>query len=337
VSDASEKPFEATPQRIEKAKREGNTARSSELAANLSFAAAAACVACMVPHIASATRSAIVAAASGAVPLSACLAVFCGALAVVASAAGAGTIAGLFQSGGLRIVMPSLKFERLNPVEGIKRILSRETLTHTLRAAFAFAIAAGAMLSAIAQAASQMVRAATPAAIGAIAWSAVEAVSFAACATGLLFAVAEHGAARTAWLRKLRMSFEERKREAKEQEGDPFARSRRRALHRALSRSAMARVKRASFVVVNPTHVAVALEYRPPEVPVPLVLVRAVDAAALRVRALAAQYDIPIVENVLLARALYQDARPDEPIPYEHYVAVAEVVAALMRRNEPAS
>jgi flagellar biosynthesis protein FlhB len=334
VSDASEKPFEATPQRIEKAKREGNTARSGELAANLSFAAAAACVAYAIPQIASATRSAVVTAASGVVPVQACAMVLCAAIAVIASAAGAGAVASVFQNGGMRFVAPSLKIERLNPAEGIKRILSRETLTHTLRASFAFAIAAGMMLSAIAQAASLIVRAATPVAIGAIAWTAVQKVSFAACATGIVFALAEHRAARTAWLRKLRMSFEERRREAKEQEGDPLARSRRRALHRSLSRSAIARVKKASFVVVNPTHVAVALEYHPPEVEVPLVLVRAADELALRVRTIAEQHRIPVVENVALARALYDDARPDEPIPYEHYVAVAEVVLALIRANE---
>jgi flagellar biosynthesis protein FlhB len=132
-------------------------------------------------------------------------------------------------------------------------------------------------------------------------------------------------------MRKLRMSFDERRREAKEQEGDPVTRGRRRSLHRALLRGSLARVSDAAFVVANPTHVAVALEYRPPDVPVPCVLVRAADAAAVRVRELAAERGIPVVENVALARALYRDARAGEAIPHAHYVAVAEVVAALAR------
>ena len=93
-------------------------------------------------------------------------------------------------------------------------------------------------------------------------WSASERVAAIACATGSLFAAAEFASARSAWLKKLRMTFEERKREAKDQEGDPHARGRRRALHRSLLRGAIARVREAAFVVTNPTHLAIALEYR---------------------------------------------------------------------------
>ncbi|HEY2555169.1 MAG TPA: EscU/YscU/HrcU family type III secretion system export apparatus switch protein, partial [Candidatus Cybelea sp.] len=86
-----------------------------------------------------------------------------------------------------------------------------------------------------------------------------------------------------------------------------------------------------------PTHVAVALAYAPPLVAVPRVLVRAIDDLALQVRALAARHRIPVVENPLLARALYRDVRSGEPIPHEHYLAVAEVVIALARAREPAA
>ncbi|HYL26367.1 MAG TPA: EscU/YscU/HrcU family type III secretion system export apparatus switch protein, partial [Candidatus Nitrosotalea sp.] len=89
--------------------------------------------------------------------------------------------------------------------------------------------------------------------------------------------------------------------------------------------------KDAAFVIVNPSHIAVGLEYAPPRVAVPRVLVRAADEAAMRVRAIAASRRIPLVENALLARALYRDCRTGEAIPQRHYVAVAEVVAALLR------
>jgi flagellar biosynthesis protein FlhB len=150
-----------------------------------------------------------------------------------------------------------------------------------------------------------------------------------ACACGLAFAIAEYATARRAWLRKLRMSFDERKREAKEQEGDPHTRGRRRALHRSLLRGAPSEVKNASFVVVNPTHVAVALRYVPTEMQAPVALVAAAGEAALHVRKLAAQACVPIVEDAPLARALFWDVVVGSPIPIEHYVAVAEVVAAL--------
>jgi flagellar biosynthesis protein FlhB len=330
MGDAAEKPFEATPRRIARARREGNVARSSELAANLSFAAGGLAVLAIAPQVAALERKALVlfdihAAAVSCAPLVAL------ALVPVAAAAGGGALAGL-TSGGFAFTL-SFKLERLNPIEGIKRILSRETLAHTLRASLAFACASTAMAPFIGLAASAALHGAEVSVVAAAAWTASRQVCIAAFAVGLCFAVAEHAAARRLWLRKLRMSFEERKRETREEEGDAAARGRRRALHRALLRGGMARLKDAAFVVANPQHLAIALEYRPPRVPVPRVLVRAADAAAQRVRAEAVRRAIPLVENVALARALYRDAHVGEPIPYLHYVAVAEIVAALLRSN----
>ena len=91
------------------------------------------------------------------------------------------------------------------------------------------------------------------------------------------------------------------------------------------------RVADAAFVVTNPTHLAIALAYAPPEEPVPRVLVCAADDLAARVRELARASDVPLVENVALARALFAQARAGETIPHGLYVAVAEVVAALSR------
>jgi flagellar biosynthetic protein FlhB len=331
MSEAAEKPFEATPQRIEKAKREGNVARSSELGSNVAFAAAAFAVVAMAPVVSAVVSRAIASAASGVVSWKLfAIAIAC-ALVPVGCAAAAGTIASVVQSGGLSFVAVGPKFERLDPFEGAKRVLSRETFGHAARAMLAFGVACAVMAPAILGCADGVVRAAALPAVAAIVWHAAQGVAFAACATGALFAVAEYGAARGAWLRKLRMSLDERKREAKEQDGDPFVRGRRRALHRSLVRGALAKVKDASFVVANPTHVAVALEYRPPEIPVPRVLVRAAEEGALRVRSLAAAHRVPVIEDVRLARALYRDARAGDPIAPAHFVAVAEIVAALAR------
>lgn len=306
------------------------------MAANLSFAAGGLTLVAIAPAFGGAACNALGAWTSG--PAPAADALIPGvALLPIGAAALAGTLGNVLQNGGLGALAVTAKFERLNPVEGIKRIFSRETLAHSLRATCAFACAAAAMAPFIVLSASALLRALTPAEVAAAAWAGVREVAAAACAVGFCFAIAEYGAARTAWLRKLRMSFEERKREAKEEEGDPGTRGRRRALHRTLLRGGMRRLKDAAFVVANPQHVAVALEYRPPEVPVPRVLLRAADAAAIRIRAMAAEYRIPIVENVWLARALYRDGRTGEPIPRVHYVVVAEVVAALLRAKEIAN
>ena len=329
----SEKPFEATAHRIVKARREGNIARASELPANLSFAAAASSIVALAPTIAGIVRSAIAQAIAGRLPMESLL-LPAVALAVIGAAAAAGALGSALQSGGFFIVAVTPKLERLDPVAGMRRVLSRETLAHSVRASLAFACATAAMLPSVLYSAAALLQAASPLEVVAIAWKAVQQAAFAACAVGCAFAIAEFAAARRSWLSKLRMSFDERKRETKEEEGDAVARGRRRALHRALLRGGMRRLKDAAFVVVNPSHVAVALEYRPPRVAVPRVLLRAADEAAFRVRAIAARRQIPVVENAWLARALYRDCRTGDAIPQHHYVAVAEVVAALLRTTK---
>lgn len=333
MSDLSEKPFEATPRRIAKAKSEGNVARSSELAANLAFAAAGIGVAAIAPSFGAASFAALASAASGGAAARGCVIVCAMSLLPIGAASAAGVLASVLQYGGLVVAFPAPKIERLNPIEGMKRILSRETFAHSVRASLAFVCATAAMAPILRWASIALLAAAHPIDAAAAGWLAAREVAVAAFAVGFCFSVAEYGAARSAWLRKLRMSFDDRKREAKEEEGDAVARGRRRALHRALSRSGLRRVKDAAFVVTNPTHVAVALDYRPPRIPVPRILCRAADSGAMRVRQIARAHAVPIVENACLARALFRDGRAGDPIPHAHYVAVAEVVAALMRAN----
>jgi flagellar biosynthesis protein FlhB len=330
VSDTSERPFEATPSRIRKARREGNVARSSELGANFAFAGGALALFAVMPKLAATaynvTTMAMSTHGAGSLAPFATLA-----LVPIAASAVAGTFGSLLQNGGFHLVAIGPKAERLNPIAGLKRMVSRETLAHSARAALAFTCATAAMAPFAGWCAVALMRAPPLAAVVAEAWSSAQHAVLAASAVGFGFAFAEYGAARAAWLRKLRMSFDERKREVKEEEGDASARARRRALHRSFLRGGKRRLKDASFVVVNPHHVAVALEYRPPRVAVPRVLVRAADAAAAVLRASAVRYAVPIVENVWLARALYRDGRAGEPIPHPLYVAVAEIVVALSR------
>ena len=336
MSDSAEKPFEATPRRMAKARREGDVARCGELAANCSFAAAGLGVAGIAASVASLGADALGRAASlRPAPASSWILVTV-ALVPVLCASLAGTAATLLQNGGLTFVPVAMKIERLNPAQGLRRVLSRETLGHSLRAILAFACAAGAMLPAFASSAPALLASTSLDRFAAAAWTCAIHVVAIAGGIGLLFSLVEFGAARNAWLRRLRMSLEERRRELKEEEGDATARGRRRSLHRAFLRGALAKVKEAAFVVVNPTHVAIALAYAPPQVAVPNVLVRAHDDAALQVRVLAVRHNIPVVENAVLAQALYRDGRSGEPIPREHYLAVAEVVIALARASPSA-
>jgi flagellar biosynthesis protein FlhB len=333
VSDSSEKPFEATPHRIMRARREGNIARSGEFGANLAFVAAWLTLAGLVPAFGAAAKTALLPELSRAHVSALCALPPAIALFPICASVVAGAAAKVAQS-GFAAVPISWRAERLNPIAGLGRMLSAETLMHSLRASLAFACAAAAVLAAIFERLPAVLEAGSVPYAATAAWTCAGEAALSAAAVGLLFSIAEYAAARRSWLQKLRMSFEERKRETREEEGDSVTRGRRRALHRALVRAGIGRVREAAFVVTNPEHVAVALAYRPPAIAVPRVLARALDEGALEMRAVALHHRIPIVEDVALARALYRDGRTGEPIPLAHYVAVAEVVAALMRTGE---
>lgn len=331
MSDASEKPFDATPSRIAKARREGNIARSQEVGANAAFLAAVACAVASAPLFAGFAQRAIYAAAARRLTLADVVPIVLAGVAVIGAGAAGGAAASIAQNGGIVVVAPSLKWARVNPADGLKRMLSRETAAHAVRALLAFVLATAAIAASIRQVVFASGGTGDVMRIASAAWSASQRVVFAAAACGMTFALVEYGAARKTWLAKLKMSLHELKRETKENDGDPAARARRKSLHRTLARGAIAKVKDASFVVVNPTHVAVALEYRPPSVPVPVVLVRAADEMALRVRAAAADAGLPVIENVPLARALFAQTHVGDAIPGEQYLAVAEIVASLVR------
>ena len=129
------------------------------------------------------------------------------------------------------------------------------------------------------------------------------------------------------------MTFDEFKRDAKEQDGDPHAKSRRKQLHRTFVRGGIARTSEASFVVVNPTHVAIALRYAPPHVPVPEILVRGSPMARARVRAIAERARIPFVEDVALARGsvALRRSRPADSGRSRSWPSPTAIAAALIR------
>jgi flagellar biosynthesis protein FlhB len=126
------------------------------------------------------------------------------------------------------------------------------------------------------------------------------------------------------------MSLREMKEEFKQSEGDPQVKGRIRQLRQARMRKRMmAAVPKASVIITNPTHFSVALSYER-GMPAPVCVAKGVDNIALKIREIAGKYDIPVVENVPLARALYATVEIDEEIPVEHYHAVAEVIGYVM-------
>jgi flagellar biosynthesis protein FlhB len=132
--------------------------------------------------------------------------------------------------------------------------------------------------------------------------------------------------------KQMKMSKQEVKDEHKQSEGDPQvkARIRRLRMERAQQRM-MASVPEADVVITNPTHYAVALQYKMEDMTAPKLLAKGVDHVAMRIRETAEENDIPLVENPPLARALYASVELDEEIPAEHYQVVAEIIGYVMR------
>ena len=133
-------------------------------------------------------------------------------------------------------------------------------------------------------------------------------------------------------LRSLRMSRREVKEEHKQSEGDPLIKARLRQIRMERARRRMmAAVPGASVVITNPTHFAVALRYEMGEAGAPRVVAKGADLIAQRIRTIAEEHGVPLVENPPLARALYASVELDREIPPEHYKAVAEIIGYVFR------
>ncbi len=134
--------------------------------------------------------------------------------------------------------------------------------------------------------------------------------------------------------KKQMMSRQELKDEMKNTEGNPEVKAQQRKLaHQRLMATINQKVPKADVVVVNPTHFSVALRYNKTEADAPVVVAKGVDFLALRIRLLADQHDIPIVENPPLARGLYFQTKEGQQIPPDFYAAVADVLAMIYRRR----
>ncbi|MGO4707433.1 flagellar biosynthesis protein FlhB [Microvirga sp. 2MCAF38] len=140
---------------------------------------------------------------------------------------------------------------------------------------------------------------------------------------------------RLRWQRDLRMSRQEVKDEFKQMEGDPLVKARLRSLAQDRSRKKMlAAVPRATVVIANPTHYAIALRYEREETVAPLVLAKGMDLVALRIRETAERHGIPVVEDKALARSMYDSVEVDRMIPSDFYRAVAQILFFVFTRKK---
>ncbi len=153
-----------------------------------------------------------------------------------------------------------------------------------------------------------------------------------ACAVMFFIAVLDFAYQKFEFLKKMRMSQKDIKDEHKDQEGDPHVKAKLRQLRAERARNRMMQsVPTADVVITNPTHFSVALKYEQGKMEAPMVVAKGADNIAFKIREIAKENDIPIVENPPLARALFDNAEIEQYIPYDYYQAAAEVISYVFR------
>ncbi|SET19999.1 flagellar biosynthetic protein FlhB [Nitrosomonas marina] len=225
-------------------------------------------------------------------------------------------------------------FKRLNPVSGFGRIFSIHGLTELLKAiAKTLVVGSVAALVIWGNRDSVLSLIAIPVISGVNRTGELLVLSF-LLITGAMILIVAIDVPFQLWshAKKLRMTKEEIRREAKESEGDPLVKGRIRSLQReAARRRMMSEVPEADVIVTNPTHYAVALRYKSNSMRAPKVVAKGVHLLAARIRELGEAHHIPILEAPPLARALYHHAELDAEIPEKLYAAVAEVLAYIFQ------
>jgi flagellar biosynthesis protein FlhB len=242
----------------------------------------------------------------------------------------AGMVSNLLQVGFLfapSSIMP--KFEKLNPITGMSRFFSVRSLVelvksvlkllligmvvhHTLRGRWAEVMTLSHL---------------TPGSIVEVLSSVVMLTWFRVCLVVLALGLLDFAFQRWQWERDLRMTAQEMKEEVKDMEGDPRIKQRVRQIQRQMAmQRMMAEVPTADVVITNPTTYAVALRYNMAEMEAPEVIAKGARLLAERIRAIATENDVPIVEKPELARALYRTVEVSQPVPEKLFRGVAEVL-----------
>jgi type III secretion protein U len=245
--------------------------------------------------------------------------------------ASASALAGVIQVGAVFSIEPiKPQLARLNPFAGAKRLFSLHTLVGLLKLIVKTLVLGAVIWLVTLHALPNLLRSHWLPADGILPFAARLFGILAWSAVGAFIAIAAFDLWFQSWdyRRRNRMSIEEVRFDQKEAEGDPHVRSRRRQLHREVSDATMLQnVRQASVVVVNPTHIAVALYYEAGKTDLPVVVAKGEGHLAREIRRIAEEEGVPVLHNIDLARRLQAEAPIDQYIPDE----LIEPVAAVLR------
>ena len=224
------------------------------------------------------------------------------------------------------------KFSKVSPAAGLKRIFGKQAVANFAKGLFKL-IALGAVMMAVLWPERHRLESFLmfePSAIMGVTTNLTLQLMGAVVAMLFAVAIADYFFQYRQWFERQKMSLQEIKDEFKQSEGDPHIKGKIRQLRQQrMKKRMMAAVPNASVIITNPTHYSIALSYDR-GMSAPVCVAKGVDNIALKIREIAKKHDIPIVENVPLARALYATVQIDEEIPVEHYQAVAEIIGYVM-------
>ena len=227
----------------------------------------------------------------------------------------------------------SPKFSKISPLAGLKRLFSKQSLANFLKGLIKIVIVGTVMAVLLWPDKDRMEGLITMDPMALLPFASVISLKLMGAVVALMavVAAADYLFQYRTWYGKLKMSLQEMKDEIKQTQGDPHIKGKLRQLRQMRMKQRMATsVPKASVIITNPTHYAVALQYER-GMEAPICVAKGVDAMALRIREIATQHDVPIVENPPLARALHASVEVEQAIPQEHYKAVAEVIGYVMK------
>ncbi|MGI9419338.1 MAG: flagellar biosynthesis protein FlhB [Geminicoccaceae bacterium] len=345
--DQSQKTEQPTQRKLDEARKKGQVATSRELNNGLMISAAAAFVALLTPGVADDLSELLIPFISsphgfsisvddlrwiaadllGGVGIALVLPVLLFLTAALASS--------LMQNGLVVSAEPlKPKLEKLSPVSGAKRIFSLKSFVEFIKGIFKIALIGAAAVLLLWPDAATVIKTVEIEMIGVmvILQSLTLKLLMGIAALVLVIALLDVLYQRFEHEKQLRMSRKDLQDEYKQTEGDPHIKARLKRLRAERARRRMmADVPKATVVITNPTHFAVALRYESDEMTAPRAVAKGADLIALGIRDVAEANNVPVVENPPLARALYAAIEIGDEVPTEHYQAVAEVIGYVMR------
>ena len=348
-SSSQDRQLPATQRKLDKARRDGQAPRSRDLSHLAVVGTGAVALLLLAPagfdHLGSALQQAMVFDARSIAEPNDMLARMVGLVgkgliacvlfaAIVIAAVVLSTIAAGGWIASLKTITPD--FKRLNPLSGIGNLVSKQQLSNVAKLVFMSALLLTVGWSFISNSLDEVARlvlqpSTSSAALRALGdWlvsglSLMLLVLFVAAVVDVPLQGYFHRA-------KLRMSHHEVKQEHKESDGNPQMKGRQLSAAREIAQKvSITAVPKADFVLMNPTHFAVALRYDDQTMGAPQVVSKGADLLAMKIREVAQTHGIPVVQSPMLARALYAHAELDQPIPSTLYAAVAQVLAYVYR------